>query len=296
MTDSIIELPLDAIEVGRRLRAVDPAWVTAIAVSLKETGQHTPVQVGPADAHGKHALIAGAHRLAAAREAGLPSLRAIVFRGDALQAQLLEIDENLIRRGLSELDRAFFLAKRKSLYLAMYPQTGRGGDRKSGRKDQTEESSVWSPATSFADDVAAKIGLSGRQIRKFVSRAGLGEEVKALLAPTRWADHGATLDGLLKLAPAKRLAAAAALSRADNPARSLAAAISETDPRSTPPRSEDDAKSERLLKAWRLAPAKVREGFLAFLMGDDGIADRLEEMLAARGPDRLAAAVAKGRH
>jgi ParB family transcriptional regulator, chromosome partitioning protein len=295
MSQSIIDLPIDAIEVGQRLRSVDPAWVSAIAVSFQETGQHTPVQVGPADDRGKHALIAGAHRLAAAREAGLPTLQAIVFHGDALMAQLLEVDENLIRRGLSELDRAFFLARRKALYLALHPETKRGGDRKSGRKNQTEQSSIWSGRTSFADDVAAKIGLSGRQIRKFVRRAELGDEIKALMAHTRWADHGATLDGLLKLPPAQRLAAATALSRADNPARNLAAASSEGEARSAPPRSDDDIKSERLLKAWKQAPAKVRESFLAFLMGDDGIADRLEELLAARGPDRLATAVAKGR-
>lgn len=127
MNTPVLSIPLDLIDVGERLRAVDRDYVSLIAESLAERGLDTPIIVTAAGADGRHALIAGGHRVAAASLAGWTEIPAKVVEADELQARLIEIDENLIRRELSALDRAVFLAERKRIYEAMHPATRPGG-------------------------------------------------------------------------------------------------------------------------------------------------------------------------
>jgi hypothetical protein len=45
MTNRIETIPIDTIEVGKRLRGVGPAAVTSIAESMKRLGQLQPISV-----------------------------------------------------------------------------------------------------------------------------------------------------------------------------------------------------------------------------------------------------------
>lgn len=283
----IISLPLDRIVVGKRLRAVDPDTVAMIAASFQETGQHTPIDVGPAAEDGRHPLIAGGHRYAAAAEAGLSFLQARVFRGDALRAQLLEIDENLMRRGLNELDRAVFLSRRKELYEAINPLTKQG-------KGKERQNVVLFDTPAFTEDVAARLGLSRRQIERSVARARIEPELRERLALTRWADHGSTLDALAKAPPNVRAKLVAALTRDEDPVRNIAAAFAEVLPRLNTVRSADDEHLVRLQTAWRKAPKRARDQFLAFILSSDGPARVLAtEILEAQdaGEARMLSAI-----
>ncbi len=294
MSSQILEIPLERIIVANRLRAVDADYVELLAASMAETGQHTPIQVGPADSRGCHRLIAGAHRHSAARVAGLASLQAIIFTGDELQAELLEVDENLLRRELSELDRAVFLAKRKAIYEALFPEAKHGGDRKS---KQAEENFHLLPGReSFAAETAKKLGVSDRQVRTYLMRARIEPELRARLAASRWADHGATLDALAKAAPAIRAKLVAALTREAEPARNIAAALAEVEPRLNPARSADDEHLARLMTAWRKAPKRARDMFLGHLMSSDAAAQALAvELLEGKlsDEDRVLGAIGR---
>lgn len=65
-------LPISAITVANRLRAVDPAHVEAIMASMGEGGLRQAIQVaGRPD--GSFLLMAGAHRLEAAKGLGWDS-------------------------------------------------------------------------------------------------------------------------------------------------------------------------------------------------------------------------------
>ena len=87
---------------------------------------------------GGYKLIAGAHRLKAAKALGWTSIAATTLDDiDADQAKLAEIDENLIRAALSPAEEAAHLAARKAVYLKLHPETGHGGDRKSVLKLRT---------------------------------------------------------------------------------------------------------------------------------------------------------------
>lgn len=262
MNSEVISIPLERIRVGKRLRVIDQDYAALLAASMAESGQQTPIHVGPADADGVHALIAGGHRYAAAELAGLPALNAMVFRGDALAAQLLEIDENLMRRGLSEMDRAVFLARRKEIYEALHPETGMG----KAAKGKERQNVVLFQAPAFSEDVAEKVGLSRRSIERAIARARIEPDLRDLLAATRWADHGATLDGLVRLTPESRRAAVLALVRSDAPAANLAAAVAEATGAREGQRNENDEQLARLQTGWRKAGRIARRSFLRIIL------------------------------
>jgi len=266
----ILALPLDRVTVGARLRPVDADYVALLAASMEATGQHTPVDVGPADADGRHPLIAGAHRHAAALAAGLPSLLARVFEGSEDECKLLEIDENLMRRELSELDRAVFLVERKAIYERLHPDAKRGGNR---AKDQTEENFRLAPRQeSFASATATKLGISDRQVRTYIARARIVARVPELreaLARSRWADNGAVLDELARVEAVDDLRALiGTLLRAEKPPANIRAAQLELGLIREAVASPDDVELHRMREAWRKSGARARRQFLAGLLAD----------------------------
>lgn len=284
MAQTVVSLPLDKVRIGPRLRAVDADYVALLAASMAETGQHTPVHVGPADAEGIHPLIAGAHRCAAASQAGLTEILALVFEGNALEQRMLEIDENLMRRELSELDRAVFLAERKALYEALHPETAHGGDR---RSDQVEENFHLIPRQeSFASATAKKLGVSDRQIRTYLARARIQEAARQALAGTRWADHGATLDAIAKLPPEQQLPVVSTLLAYEQTGATCSVATAIAKVQGVVSRiadSEADAGFKRALGVWKKLDAKAQGQFLAYIL-DTNAAMRVlaTEILEAR--------------
>lgn len=103
----VVELiAVDAIDADDRLRSLDQATVELIAASLPIDGLRNAIEVRKVGK--RYHLIAGGHRLEAVRYLGWEQVPAIVKKVGALEARLLEIDENLFRRELSPLDRACF--------------------------------------------------------------------------------------------------------------------------------------------------------------------------------------------
>lgn len=269
MNKQVLQLPLELIEVGERLRPVDPDYVALIADSMRDRGQDTPIRVTLADKDGRHRLIAGAHRLAAARELGWPKIDAIAFEGSELQAELLEIDENLIRRELSELDRAVFLARRKEVYEALYPHTRHGGDR---RSDQVNENAnLIGIGASFAEVTAQKLGLHPNSVRRLVARTRIAEDVRTQIATTWIADKGTELDALAKLPPADQRKVVKLLLRERDPAPSVGAALKRLRGETDAPVDVDEAQYQKLLSAWKKAGAKARRLFVDHLAENGAI-------------------------
>ncbi len=259
MNTPVLSIPLDQIEVGERLRAVDADFAAFIAGSLVERGLDTPILVTSAGPNGMHRLIAGGHRVAAAKLAGWTEIAAKVVEVDELQAKLIEIDENLIRRELSALDRAVFLAERQTIYQALNPATKRGGDR---RGTKTTSVSLW----SFAKATAAKLGVDQRTIQRAVARAAIRPDVRAMIAGLPVADSGAELDKLAALAPDMQMEVAR---RLGGDTRTIGAALVAINgaPR-TNPAAETVRQNAALMSAWRKAGKAARRGFLLWLDGE----------------------------
>jgi ParB family transcriptional regulator, chromosome partitioning protein len=169
-------MKIEIITVGPRRRELDPAKVDALADSMRTIGQLQSIVVAPRTmrtSEGKRVeygfrLVAGLHRIEAAKRLGWKDIRAIVARPkNKLHRELREIDENLIRADLSELERAEHLAARKDIYERLNPETRRGGDHGNqytgGKK---RDPSLATP--SFVDDTAAKTGMAPTVIRDAV--------------------------------------------------------------------------------------------------------------------------------
>ena len=267
MLDPVEMIPLDQISVEDRLRSVNPDHAALIAESFRANGQMTPIEVRRHRDGGPFILIAGAHRLEAAKLAEMDQIAAIIIDADEDQARLREIDENLCRRDLSELDRATFLAERKAVWVRLYPETA-----VTGRKKLKTNLSL---IPTFAEDAAERLGLSARSVDRAIRRANaLDEEVKAMLAHSRWADNGSVLDGLAKLHVNTQRKVAAALVREDKPARNLAAAIAEFSPRPKGAQAEEATREfDRLLGAWRKARQAARRRFIDFLVAEGEIGE-----------------------
>lgn len=193
MTASLaLSVDIGSIEVGFRLRAVDPGKVEALKASFAEIGLQVPITIRPKPGMiGQWLLVAGAHRLEAARQAGMDRIDCLVIRGDEIDAELWEIDENLCRADLTPADRAIFTHRRKDLYLQKHPETAVGRNQHS-RVPQVEEGSE--KAERFTAATAKATGVSEQTVQRDAARgASISERALQMMRGTRL-DTGATLD------------------------------------------------------------------------------------------------------
>lgn len=191
MKDSLYDrIEVAAITVGQRHRAVDEQRVLAMMESLNEIGLKTPISVRLLNDGEEVQLVAGLHRLEAARRLNWRDVDIRIEEGDNLDAELWEIDENLMRAELSPSERAAHLARRKAIYLEKHPETKQhvaGGKARQGTA---------SANLAFAEDTAAKTGKSERAVQRDTAR---GEKIDAaVLAEVRGTDldKGTVLDEL----------------------------------------------------------------------------------------------------
>jgi ParB family transcriptional regulator, chromosome partitioning protein len=185
------EIELSRITVPpRRLRELRPQTVDVLAESIGRQGLLQPIRVQVTK--DGYRLIAGWHRLEAVRKLGHATILAGVVKDiDADQAQLAEIDENLIRAELSPAERAAHVAARKAVYERLHPETKHGGDRKSESRSQNAN------LKSFVADTAKKTGKHHATVARDVKRGKDIPDVAALAGTSL--DKGVELDALAKL-------------------------------------------------------------------------------------------------
>lgn len=282
--EPIETIPLDQIQVSNRLRSIDPDHAALIAQSFQANGQMTPIEVRRA-ADGGFLLVSGAHRLEAANIAGMGEIAAIIVEADDDQARLREIDENLCRRDLSELDRAAFLAERKAVWLKLHPETGRG--KRGGGKGANLHL-----FPSFAQDAAEKLKISPSLVDRIIRRHGnLDAHARAILATSRHADNGSTLDAIARLPADRQRVVAAMLVRPDKPCRSVSEAVNEIVGKSPISEIEDvDRQYRALMSAWgKASRVAAKRRFLMALSGDRAARKLLAAALDAASDEQEAA-------
>ena len=177
-----MRIKISDIIVPDGLPAVKNATVVNLAGSIKTIGLIQPITVRR-DGNG-YVLIAGAHRLAACMSLGWDEIESTVLDVDGLKAELVGIDENLIRNEFHYTERGDYLKRRKEIYEELYPETKAG--IAGGKARQKSASEI----ISFAGDAAAKIGVSTRTVEQEIQISEkLTPEEKAVVRE-RFAEKG----------------------------------------------------------------------------------------------------------
>ena len=260
---SSLPAQLDMIVVEDRLRSVDEAAVQHIAESMQQQGQLYPVQIRTIEP-GRFRLVAGAHRVAAARKLGWAYIEA--FLVDDLEegeARLLEIDENLCRAELRPIEKAHFFATRKGIYEHLHPETKHGANLvwPTWPHGENDENLSTDRAPSFVDNTATSTPWSPRSIRRY-TRIGecLDPELREALASTPIGDRTQDLERIADMEPGEQRHLLDRLTAAEEPPRSLSAL--QKDPGTAAPRASN---VERLKKIWTKSTEDERVEFQEWL-------------------------------
>lgn len=255
-------VPLAEIDTHDRLRPVSEAGVESIIASIEEVGvMKDPVHLRRKKG-GQLVLIAGGHRVEAARRLGWTEIEAKVWTDVTDDwSRMMEIDDNLAGAELTPLDTAIFLARRKEVYERLHPEAKKGGDRRS-QNFQTDMMSV----SSFAKVTAEKFGIDERHVRRLVAAGSkLSPRDVQLL---RSAPQGVTLKDLSDLskvgdAPARydvvEAFAAGRAKKISEAIKARAARDAGIEPTVKDP-VEDALKA--LASAWARAPMAAKRRFL----------------------------------
>lgn len=131
-----MQIAIDEISIKNGRRELDKSHVQELARSIQELRLLNPITIDQ-----ENVLIAGLHRLEAAKSLGWAEIVCTISSLEGLQAELAEIDENIVRSDLSVLEYGEMLLRRKEIYEQIHPETRHGGDRKS----EEIKSWLWRP-------------------------------------------------------------------------------------------------------------------------------------------------------
>jgi len=196
------EIGLNGIAIPPdRLRQLRSEVVDQLVDSIREQGLLHPIIVKPRSETGiGFILVAGWHRLEAVRKLGLDAIRAEVRTGlNADAALLAEIDENLVRAGLSPAEEAIHIGARKTLYEKLHPETKHGAAPGAGKGHGKTAVRKEPNLGSFQTDAAKQTGKSRTAIARSGTRAKrIATPVLTSVIGTSL-DKGEELDALTKL-------------------------------------------------------------------------------------------------
>ena len=194
-----IQISNNKINPGRREGT--PKAIEDVAQSIAAVGLLNPITLDQ-----NNTLVAGLHRLEAAKLLGWTEIECSVIGMSSLQAELAEIDENIVRTRLTRQELGEQLLRRKDIYEMLHPETKQGM-----RNGQTAKSANLASleTKSFAQDTAEKTGMSKRAVSRLLQIANnLSADAKQIVKA-----NDMTQDTALKLSrlPYKQKAEAASL-------------------------------------------------------------------------------------
>ena len=158
-----LRIPIHEIHINPGRRNAEPVHVNELYKSIADVGLLNPITVD-----GSYTLIAGLHRLEAAKLLGWAEIECTVCDIDSIRAELAEIDENVIRRSLTNTEVSGLLARRKKLYETLHPETiarNRPG-HVNNHQSSNDNVSLEPKVKSFVEDTAEKLGVSTRTIKR----------------------------------------------------------------------------------------------------------------------------------
>jgi len=257
--DDIGFIEVAAIDMGERLRPIDPVHVEVLGRAILREGQATPIVVCRLPGRNDWTLVAGAHRVEAARKFGIEMLRAEIIGPDKIGRKQREVSENLWRKDLDPADRANFIAELVRLTKL------RAGIDPNANAQKVAANARWQKALierskdagdtmshvyGWTDEVADQIGLSRRTLsRDLILHTRLAPSALAQLRLRRHpvATNATQLRALAKLEPIDQSRVVSLLLHADlklgEPAKTVGEAWSRINGKAKAPA---DAETKRL--------------------------------------------------
>ena len=175
-----MRIQISKIKVNPGRRAAAPERVAKLAKSIAEVGLLNPITLDMANT-----LIAGLHRLEAAKLLGWDEVDYTVSSLEGLRAELAEIDENFVRTDLSAIEYGDLLLRRKEIYEALHPETKAGVAQAAGMNRAVGNNvtcKMHATSKSFVDDTAEKLGVNPSTVRRQVQNAkNMTPEAKAII-------------------------------------------------------------------------------------------------------------------
>jgi ParB family chromosome partitioning protein len=157
---------------AHRARGLDAAAVDRLADSITRLGLQTPITVRYDSDADDILLVAGLHRLEAARKLGWDKIPAIYTDGTADEARMWEIAENLHRAELSAIERAEHIEEWRRLAAKVsHVGTPLGGTQ---------------PTEAGIRKAAKELGVSKSTVERAAKIAALPPEVKQQAHAEGW--------------------------------------------------------------------------------------------------------------
>ena len=178
-------IQVDKIKVGNRMRELDENKVDEIVASYESIGQINPISVDE-----NYKLLAGHHRLAAAKKIGWLQIEIMLFKEKDLNDNLIEIDENLIRNELCYISASEHILERELILESLGKRSKRGVNRYT--KGESEETTK---------ELARRIGTSEKMYRLRRQVSEITPEARNLLRGTNYARK--SLNDLIHLSKQK---------------------------------------------------------------------------------------------
>ena len=172
---------ISEIVLNNNRRKIDELKVKELAESIKQLGLINSITI-----NSNNVLIAGNHRLEAFKLLGKDEIEVNVLDLNNLLAELAEIDENLIRNELHWTDSDKQIARRKVIYLELYPETKNGAMNRYKKNVETDN-------LSFSKTTANITSQSERTVERAVKRGNEiteqeAEVLKTIDAPKSYGD------------------------------------------------------------------------------------------------------------
>ena len=205
-------IPISEITVNPGRREALPGDVKELANSITEVGLINPIMVDQS-----YTLIAGLHRLEAMKLLGRTEIECTVSDLDGLQVELAEIDENFVRKDLSDDEFRELLLRRKEIYESLHPEakaTYDGGAFRGNQHQNVVGENFSATTKSFVQDTADKLGVSPRTVELQIQTAkNLTPEAKEIIKGAKVTKSDALK--LSRLAPERQTEAASRLVSGD---------------------------------------------------------------------------------
>ena len=159
------------------LKATNPYLRLGTDVTELEKSIQTLGLIAPLVISDDNVILAGARRYQAMLNLGFTEAPVMIVSKNALEKELVSIDENLVRKDLSKIEIESHLRRAKEIYQELNPVEETEPAPAVEATEEQKVKKVVLPAEKFLNMVSEKTGLSPKQIHEAINRDEMAASV-----------------------------------------------------------------------------------------------------------------------